>query len=188
MTTINPADVKLSRDEFLNLMLGLNRPVITTIEAVTKAHKMKVKGNPLRDRVTVHAVVNGIIGSWNYGSAVNNRRMVEWNPQTQAEADAVPIFEPLPRSWGDRIPNSALVNYKDRFYVEIKCNSCVKRTWLVDNRAATPQEVAIIESFITPTEEGKRQELDKPVVLRDYGLESIRSLKLDGQVIAVVDS
>ena len=186
MTTIFPADEVITVTEFAARMAAFNKTAMATVEAVTPPHNMRKTGNPLAGRVMIHSVVNGVIGSWNYESAVNHQRMREENPQTQEEADAVPYFESLPRDWGRRIPESALVAYNSKEYLEVQVNKWLSRTYLVDGRAATPEEVAIIREHSRAKKDGERQELEKPIILRDYTLTNIRSIKVGGKMIQVV--
>lgn len=185
MATINTAQT-VSRDTLLTILKGMAIPMIATIEAITEP-KLNKRGNPLFGRVKKHAIVNGMIGGWNYQNAVNNRRMVEADPQTQAEADSVEFFEALPRCWGERVKDSALVEYNGKFYIEIRCKKAVKVNYLVDGRAATQAELDIIKAFTPKKKEGERQELNQPIVLRDYGLQTIQSITMAGETVAITD-
>jgi hypothetical protein len=185
MVTINNLPT-VSCDQLTNTLKQLATPVIATIEAITEP-KLNKRGNPLFGRVKKHAIVNGVIGAWNYQNSVNNRRMIEADPQTQADADAVAFFESLPRCWGERLKDSALVEYKGGFYLEIRCKTAVKVNYLVDGRAATQAELDVIKAFTPQRKEGERQELNQPIILRDYKVENIQSITYAGQSVVVTN-
>lgn len=172
------------------LLRGITRPVIVTVLAETEPEMVKKDretgdANPFADRVTKYALVNGIIGC-HYGNCVNNQRLREADPQTQEEAEAVPVFEPLPRSWGTRLDGTPLVEHNDNLYLEVKVERVLNSGYKVDGRLATPAEVAEIERYLPRRRsEGRRQEVERPVVWRDYRLDHVVGLRLNGQQLEV---
>ena len=133
------------------------------------------RANPFPDARKV-SHVNGMV-NWKYENAVNNQRARE---QGQ---DADP-FEAQPRTWGERVPGTPLVQHRGKEYVEVK----VQR--VLATRYETPEgdgiDVDLLRPFL-PVEktESRRQGVGREIVLRDYGLESIRSLTTDGQPFEV---
>ena len=158
---------------------------IATIEAetvpdmVVKDRVTKVP-NPYLGRVKKVSRVNGIVGGWNYTNSVNNQRIRESNAQTVEEVEAVPEFEALPRAWGERLPKTGLVQYKENFYVEVKVQNSLETEYFIDGVPATPEQVEELKKYFPKKTEGARQQVEKPVILRDYAVENIKSVKMHG--------
>jgi len=177
----------ITRDELETMLRGLDRPLIATLltdvepEMVKKDRETK-EPNPYLGRVRKQSRVNGIIGAWNYTNAVNNQRMRESDAETVEEVEAVPIFEALPRAWGERLTGTALVHHKGQYYVEVKVERAIETVYMIDGRPASEAEVEAIRRYLPKREnEGQRQEVEKIVVLRDYKLDSIKAVRVGGE-------
>jgi len=176
----------INSTELETMLRGLNKPLIVTLltdvepEMVKKDRETK-EPNPFLGRVRKASRVNGIIGAWNYTNSVNNQRVRESDAETVEEVEAVPTFEALPRTWGERLTGTALVHHKGQHYVEIKVERAIETVYMVDGREATEAEVEQIKRYLPKKTEGARQEVEKVIVLRDYKLESIKGLRVHGE-------
>lgn len=171
--------------DFFTLFLSQGNATIATLTALTvpamvKKDRETKQPNPFIGRVLKRSKVNGIVGGWNYASAVNRQRIREANPQTIAEVEAVPDFEAMPRSWGTRIPNSGLVQHGNKYYVELKVERSLETTYLIDGQPATDKQLEELKKFLPKKSESSRQEVEKQIILRDYALESISHVKING--------
>lgn len=168
--------------ELENTLANVNRPTIVTVWAEV-VPDMYVKDqetgerNPYLGRTVKQSRVNGMI-CWTYAVSVNNQRQREANPQTVEEAHAVPVFIPEPRKWGERVPNTPLVNHKGKVYLELKVERVLETCYLIDGQTADPE---VLRPFLKTKQEGRRQEVAKPVVLRDYALENIKGIQFQGE-------
>ena len=108
MVKVETSEISLLRLRRILEKVKNAQPV--TIKARTQPRLVGV--HPWRSLGTVFkvAVVNGII-SWQYTAAVNRQRTREGKR---------PNFEALERAWGERLPNSPLVEYNGNFYLELK--------------------------------------------------------------------
>lgn len=152
-----------------------NKSTIVTFAAKT-IPAMRKKKNPYLGRIYKVQRVNAIIGI-RYANCVNLQRLREESP-----AD----FESLERTWGERIPNSPLVEYKGFKYLETKVQKASSAIY-VDDKLASPKQLQHVEKFLSRKDgESKRQQLIKEVVLRDFRLDHITHLQLEGQLFEVV--
>jgi hypothetical protein len=116
---------------------------------------------------TKNSVVNGII-NWSYEGSVNKQRDREGSPTD---------FRAQERKWGERIPGTPLVRYRDNLYLEIK----VEKVLSTEYKDETGN-IIVGKISKKPTKQG----LQKEVVLRDYLLDSIRAITIDGQTIEFI--
>lgn len=167
--------MQIAISELQQMLTNLDRPLIATLAVETE---VKIPKKHSLGRVSKRSIVNGVIGSWDYGTAVNRAILKDANPQSVEELKQVPVFTPGERRWGRRIPKSALVEHRDQYYLEIKVERSLKTEWFINGREATPQEVGLIKSCLPASS-------DSPVTLRDYRLDSIREIKVNGEVYLI---
>jgi hypothetical protein len=149
---------------------------IATIVAETEP-TMKKTNNPFVGATKISRV-NGMI-NWHYENAVNKQREKEGHEE---------VFFSAPRQWGERIKRedgtlTPLVRHKGKAYLELKVQNSLGYEYR-HNGAVVPAEM--INPFLPQKKEGARQEVEKIIVLRDYALENIRQIVLDGQTIDIV--
>lgn len=130
--------------------------------------RLKKTGNPFGP-VRKVSRVNVCLG-FQYESAVNRQRTREGS-----EAD----FEAKPRQWGTRQAGTMLVEHKGKLYLETKVERSLGYTYMDANGTElTPEEVA---PYLPARTESTRQETEKEIVVRDYSLDSIRSISFGGE-------
>lgn len=152
-----------------------NKTTIVTFAAKTIPPMRKTK-NPYLGRVYKIARVNGIIGIWSYTNSVNLQRSRE---------DKESNFEAITRTWGARIPRTPFVAHKEKLYLETKVQKSSSVLYL-DGKIATKKQLTHINKFLQKKEgESRRQQVDKEIVLRDYDLNNITHLQLNGEVYEI---
>jgi hypothetical protein len=135
--------------------------------------RMNKRGNPYLGRVTKRSTVNGAIG-WLYPSSVNRQRERE-----DLQAD----FESHPRKWGERIKGTPFVEHKGSTYLELKVENVLETQYLLDGE---PVDRSVIQEWLPKRKsEGQRQEVATPVICRDYKLDTIKSISMNGTTIVV---
>lgn len=122
--------------------------------------------------------ISGLLG-FRYENSVNNQREREGG-----ERD----FVAEPRRWGQIVTRhdgrpSPLIEHHSEHYLEIKVEYSLGTTYL--DEGGTERTFAELAGFLPQRSESPRQELDKPVILRDYALTSIRKLTIGGDTILV---
>jgi|GEM_PF-1741511 len=157
------------------------RPV--TIKTITDPNGMfNKKDNPFwnvteqRWKIRKVATINGFI-NFNYENAVNRQRQREGITAT---------FQSLPRKWGLHIKGTPLVvHIKDgdeKHYLEVKVEKSL--AWeLIHVATSQPldaAELALVNRWLKPKSKS-RQGVQKEIVLRDYDLDSIIGLTVDGK-------
>ena len=138
------------------------------------------EGNGVFDLVRIRQVT-GFIG-YGFESVVNRQRAREDRP-TDFVSEA--------RSWGQRPRGrcepgrgfrSPLVRHRGNWYLSLKRQRIVR----TEHRRITTNALVHereLQSFLRPDDgrfEKKRQQLERPVIVRDYGLANIAHLTLDG--------
>lgn len=115
----------------------------------------------------VSAVLN-----FDYAAAVNRQRIREGK---------VPDFVAKPRKWGVQIKGTPLVEHKGKWYIEAKVESS-KATYYLDGMEVDAAEV---EKWLQDRHSG-RQAVDDPIILRDYAVENIVSIRMKGNEFVIV--
>jgi len=157
----------LTTTTLVELLATVKGATFATIIAETDAG-LKKTGNPFGP-VRKVSRVNVCLG-FQYESAVNRQRTREGT-----EAD----FQSAPRQWGTRIPGSMLVEHKGKLYLETKVEKSLGYVFLDANgKELTAEEVA---PFLPARSKSTRQETEKEILVRDYALESLRSLSMGGE-------
>jgi len=172
----------LSKSELVDHLMGLRGAKFTTIVAETDP-RMRKTGNPYVGATKISRV-NGVV-NWIYQNAVNNQRCRENQPlDHQGEVEH---FEPEPRKWGTRLRHDSghvapLVEHKGKHYLELKVERSLGHEYRLNGETLDPQAVA---EFLPQRKEGARQKVDNPVVLRDYSIENICQITIDGIVYEI---
>lgn len=161
METITKQELK---DMLLNARRGAN---IVSIETETTP-RMRKTGNPYAGRLVKQSKINGMI-NWYYENSVNNQREREGKKTD---------FEAKPRQWGKRVKGTPLVEHKGRYYLEVKVENTYGKTYIDDQGNVVNQEE--IEEFLYNSS-SSRQGVEDKVILRDYKLDSIQSITMNGK-------
>ena len=160
----------ITRQQLLNGLKSLKGATPVTIIADTDARLLK-EGNPHPD-CRKRSMVNGFV-NFVYEKSVNRQRVRE---------NKTDDFQAKSRQWGHKVNKKPLVQHKGRYYLEIKVQRVLGTTYH-DNGSMVPNHV--VEPFrreASPT----RQGLEKEVILRDYALENIVGVNINGEVYQVV--
>lgn len=116
--------------------------------------------------------VNGIIG-FRYTNSVNNQREREG-----LEKD----FVAQPRKWGIHMydgPNmTPLVFHKGKTYLEVKVQRVLDTRYEWQNRVIPAEE---LEGYLPAKRESSRQGVENLVILRDYDVNNIEEITMQGQ-------
>ena len=134
---------------------------IVTIETITIP---KLKKNSL-GLVKKHCKMNVMVG-FDYQNCVNNQHGRE-----QAEMD----FVAAPRPWGKRV-DLKTVEHKGQTYISANCLKTYDVHYTVNGRDI---ETHLVEPYL-PKKSETRQGVDKPVVYRDFKVESIVGINFRG--------
>ena len=147
---------------------------------------MRKTDNPHFGRIRKISRVGGVI-NFLYEHSVNRQRLRE-NQPTDSSGN-VERFGAFPRRWGQRVKGTPLVEHVPegvgcvRCYLEIKVQR--RESKYVDRESMAPVQYEEIRQWLKYDErniaEGVRQQVDRPVVLRDFRLDHIASIKgIDG--------
>jgi hypothetical protein len=175
---------KVSVAELKSILESQVGATFVTILAYTKPDFVGGKSCPVAN-VRKLAAVNGVI-NWSYEKSVNRQRLREEKPAD--ENGAVEYFTPEPRKWGvrlfDEINRRLLptVEHKGKTYLELKFQKSLGYSYW-ENGTKVPNEV--VNPHLRQKIEGRRQEVDNPVILRDYTLDNIKAIRLNGELLVI---
>ena len=136
---------------------------------------MRKTGNPFHGNVFKIADVN-IQAGFEYINSVNNQL---------AREGKTPDAEAKPRKWGQRIKGTPLVEHTNkagvyRLYLEAKCES-VNSVRYEDGEGNAIDKADIAEWLQErPAKSSTQANVDKEIILRDYALDSIEWIAIDG--------
>jgi hypothetical protein len=166
----------------VSLMSNIKGATICTIVSATEP-KMRKTANPYVGRVTKLTKCQYQFG-YNYQNAVNNRL---------AKEGKEPNFTTDARKWGVWVVPNKVAEHKGEFYLRFYTmeNATPKVVYLVDNRLATPEEVAEIKSFLTESAPSNRQIeaglTEHFVEPREYKASAILQISLNGMTYATAN-
>ena len=142
-----------------------------TISALVDARAKKT-GNPFSEVLKL-SKVNGFTGA-NYEASVNRQ---------QDREGSVPAFEARERSWGTRI-SPALVENKGKLFLAIQPQKTEKPVYFGRTIAGVLMQVRkeAIQSFLPAKHSSaEAQGVEKEIVYRNYSLENITSISINGE-------
>ncbi len=165
----------MNKQEIIERLSSIKGAKMVTIVSQTEP-PMRKTNNPYAGKVVKVSHVNGVI-NWNYERSVNRQREREGSE---------PDFEALPRSWGDRIMGTPLVRHvKDgveKRYLEMKVERVLTTTY-IDYTTGEAIDPEVLRPFLRENAGNIRQNLEKPVILRDYNIDNIAKIFMDGEEI-----
>lgn len=129
--------------------------------------KLRKTGNPFSGvRKVSH--VNVCLG-FQYENSVNRQRGREEIAQD---------FESAPRAWGTKI-SPMFIEHKGKLYLETKIERSLSTSYVdATGRELTSEDVA---PFLPKRSSSSRQGVEKKVLIRDYAMDSIRSITINGE-------
>lgn len=185
-TTISDINV-LTQDGLKEMLENLpRRASFATFTAETTPRMRKTvdgRGTPYNEfhdedgncLVTKRSRVNVTI-NFNYGNSVNYQRERE-------DGEDFEPFEPEPRKWGERVEGTPLVEHKGRFYLEAKIERVLETEYIGPDGNTIDRED--MEDYLYSSSGSSRQDVEDPVILRDYKLESIRQISVNSDNFVV---
>lgn len=157
----------ITQAQLVALLGEIKGATFATLVTETDA-RLKKTGNPFGP-VRKVSRVNVCLG-FQYEAAVNRQRTRE-----ESKAD----FEAKPRQWGERIAGTMLVSHKDRLYLETKVERSLGCTYVdASGNELSAEDVA---PFLPKRSKSTRQKTEKEILVRDYALDSLRSLRFAGE-------
>jgi hypothetical protein len=162
--------------ELQKRLLKLSGTQFVGLTAVHEPDFVK-RGNPFFGRVVKRSIVNGSI-NFRYQSTVQKQQIREGKPGE---------FVAGPRVWGQRVRGCPLVLHIGddgiQLYLEIKVEKCDRQYF--DAVTFEPIAETLISKYFRKRKRPTRQQLLKPVELRDYRLDHIAELRCGRESVRV---
>lgn len=159
----------LTLPQFVRRLNGIERSqpvgmITITIPAMNKL------SNPFFGRVVKISHITAFINC-RYSRTVNLQRIRE-----AKTAD----FRARERAWGSKIEKRPLVEHDDQYYFEVKLQARRSQLRLIGTGEVIPPDA--IKPFIPPVKKNPRQRLNREVILRDFRIDHVAELRINGQV------
>lgn len=170
-----PAIRQVTPNQIEDILREIRGAKAVTITAKTEL-KMKVSARQaFSGPVFKLSRVNGMI-NWVYENAVNRQREREG-----VTAD----FESHPRQWGVRLQGTPFVQHNDSLYLELKVEKSLEEPTYVDVEGNAVTFDAV-QPHLTARSNSSRQGVEKQIILRDYRMDSITSITVNGTCYIIV--
>lgn len=151
-----------------------NGATFVTIDTVTAVTLRGGKSNPFQGRV-VKQVLGSRVMVFQNKHTNGYENMVE--RRLKAEGKDPRSFELSERTWGQRVPNTPIIEHNGADYLEVIFLQAGDVSVLVDGVETDP---STIEGYPTK-QEAHQGGLDNKVIIRTYALESIVALTINKQ-------
>lgn len=159
------------------LLARVNGAKPLTISAFVDARCRKT-GNPFKE-VRKLSKVNGMTGA-NFEASVNRQQVREGATEG--------TFQAGERKWGERV-SSALVEKEGKWYLAIQPRSTAKPLYFAKKADGEPfvnVAKSVVEPFLPVVKpQAESQGVEKEVIYRNYSLENIASITMDGETYRV---
>jgi len=170
---IGHAATVIGGDNFASYAMAMGNRFrgFATLETDTIIATSKIKGGKgsgYTGRITKHSKIQVVLNPRleGYADAVNAQRAREHS----GPIENLEHFEPAPRAWGHHVPGTSFVEHKGNYYLEVRVLRSLETSYCIDGQPVTKETA---ESLLHPPRGGGRQHVQKPVILRDYRVESI---------------
>ena len=158
---VNADHQVITKSDFLNYLINHKGHGFGTIKALTPSRLLKT-GNPVPDALK-YAEVQINWGIWDYTNSLYS--------MASKEGKEI-IFDVKSRQWGQRIDGTPLVQLRDQYYLEAKC----ERVLVMDyyDQEGNKLDKEEMSQFLPKSYKSSTQaKLDGEVVLRDYSLDNL---------------
>lgn len=168
-----PNATTVDRETLLDMLLKVKGTTFASIKTRTlvRMSKKAIASCPF-GQIAKESTVSVTLG-FHYAKSVNRQRDREG-----LEAD----FVAEPRAWGERISGTPIVKHNGEFYLECKVERSIGHQYY--DETGNPLSDDDVDAYL-PDRGASRQGVEREIVIRDYKLDSIRSITLNGTVYAV---
>jgi len=163
----------ITQERLIETLKAIKGATFATIVTETDPRLRKTGNNlgPVRKASRVNVTLG-----FQYDKAVNRQRTRE---------DGTADFEAAPRAWGQHI-TPMLIEHKGKLYLETKVERSFEATYLDTQGKVIAKDK--VKPFLPNRSSNSRQKTDKEIIVRDYALNSIRSISLKGETYVVLTS
>jgi len=187
--TRNAEEMKRRADAFLSVATDEPQEIVTQEQLTAVLRRMECSAlatlrsyRTVKNGELVKPKTNGTEGriskasrcqvllNVSYGNMVNNQRGRE-----TAIGEFMEEFEPEPRKWGERLFGCTLVLHRDKYYLETMILRSFDVQWYLDG---VPVDSATVKPFMHDKKRAATQKTAKEIMVRDWGMETIRQLDI----------
>lgn len=131
---------------------------------------MKKTNNPFFGRVVKISHVTAWINV-RYSRSVNLQRVREAQPAN---------FRASERAWGSKIESRPLVEHDDQYYFEARLQTRKSQIRDIETgKVIAPEQ---LKPYLSPLKKNTRQRLNREVILRDFRVDHVAELRINGEV------
>lgn len=162
----------VTRQQLVDVLKARRRADVVTIVA-ENSPRLRKTGNPFSGRVRKVSRLNGVIG-FDYENVVNRQRARHGDPEA---------FEAQPRTWGQRVANTPLVEHNGQFYLEVKVERTLACQFFIDGK---PVDAAVVKPWLLNQRADATNQGERRIVPLDFRLTSIRQIAIGGRLFVVL--
>lgn len=158
----------------------VNGNTIISIDTCSVPKLTGGKSNPMQGKVQKLNIGSNVMVFQNKtGSSYANkvRRHME------AEGINPDNFQLQPRVWGERIPNTPIIEHKGKYYLEVIFNKSGEVSYKLDGKAIKKEDI----EGLKPSTSGEQGGQEKKVIIRSFSWDSIISFRLNKQSYIVAN-
>jgi len=176
--------VSIDENDLVSVLMGLEKAVsFAGLVCETVPSEIKnPKTSGMGDRITKLSHVTVAVGDkLNYGRIVNGRR-----DRLAGELGVEPPedYKVQERKWGMRVPNTPFVIHRGQLYLECLITGVSQTEYKLDGVIVSKDMIA---PYLRPkTADTSEERLGVEVIWRDYRLDSIVQVRVDGKIYVVV--
>lgn len=166
-------------DQIKEILTKVSGTSFCSMDTITPVKLSGGKANPMQGKVTKHTANNQVMlfsntNSNGYENMVRRRLEKEGKDPDSFKLGALP--------WGQRIPDTPMIEHNDKTYIQVIFNKPGKSVYMLDGE---PIEADAIEGLPETKIISKSQGLeeDNQVVIRTFQLDNIESIRLLGEEI-----
>lgn len=158
------------------LLDSIKGNTFASMDTITDVKLKGGKGNPFQGRVVKRTMGNRVqlfTSHKGYKNMVNRRLATEGK---------VADFEPKPLPWGTRVEDSPIIEHGGKFYLQVIFQKGGESEYLLDNKVVDKGNIQGLDD--KPADSGRQGlEDDNAVVVRTFALDSIREIRMLGEVV-----
>lgn len=162
----------ITRQQLIEKIRQIKGATFATLTTNTDARLLGGKKSPFAGCRKISKV--NVVLNVNYENSVNRQLGREDKEQN---------FEAAARQWGEH-ETAAIIKNGEKLYVQAKCEKTLEVFYQLNSQILQKSE---IPAELFPKQSESRQGTDKEVVIRSWGIDSIKAISLKGEDYVVVD-
>lgn len=167
----------MNKQQILNALNGVDGATFAGIDTLTEVNLTGGKSNPHKGRVLKKTTASRVMLFTNKNGSAYDKKVRRHLEREGKDPDAFRLQAP---KWGERIPNTPIIEHNGNHYLEVIFLQAGDVEYLLDG-VPTPKSriIGLPNRPVDPRQGG----VDNKVIVRKYHLDSITTLRVNKQEI-----